>query len=120
MAHEVADLLPAGHARPPPLPTTARPMTGLPTTATLPRSGAAVVAGSGSLPGNGHGGNGHGGNEQRRRLLAQAEELNDHARARAEEGDIEASAQLILQALDCERRAGGMGPQVLQLIKPRG
>jgi hypothetical protein len=26
---------------------------------------------------------------------------------------------LILQALDCERRAGGLGPQVLQLIKPR-
>jgi hypothetical protein len=27
---------------------------------------------------------------------------------------------LILEALDCERRAGGLGPQVLQLIKPRG
>jgi hypothetical protein len=26
---------------------------------------------------------------------------------------------LILQSLDCERRAGGLGPQVLQLIKPR-
>jgi hypothetical protein len=27
---------------------------------------------------------------------------------------------LILRALDCERRAGSLGPQVLQLIKPRG
>jgi hypothetical protein len=26
---------------------------------------------------------------------------------------------LILETLDCERRAGGLGPQVLQLIKPR-
>ncbi len=30
-----------------------------------------------------------------------------------------AAGRLILQALDCERRAGGLGPQVLQLIKPR-
>lgn len=88
-------------------------MTGLPTSATLPRSGLPVVAGSASS-------NGHGGSEQRQRLLAKAEELNGRARACAEEGDLEASAQLILQALDCERRAGGLGPQVLQLIKPRG
>jgi hypothetical protein len=68
---------------------------------------------------NGHA-NGHGGTEQRQRLLDQAQELNSRARARAGEGDVETSAQLILQALDCERRAGGLGPQVLQLIKPRG
>jgi hypothetical protein len=29
------------------------------------------------------------------------------------------AARSILEALDCERRAGGLGPQVLQLIKPR-
>jgi hypothetical protein len=29
------------------------------------------------------------------------------------------SARDILRALDCERRAGSVGPQVLQLIKPR-
>ncbi|MDM7954281.1 MAG: hypothetical protein QUV07_13850 [Cyanobium sp. CZS 25K] len=35
------------------------------------------------------------------------------------EGDLDASARAILEALDCERRAGGLGLQVLQLIKPR-
>lgn len=99
-------------------------MTGLPTSATLPRTGATVVAGPGPLSGtrpagNGSSGNGLGGSEQRQRLLVQAEELSGRARACAEEGDIEASAQLILKSLDCERRAGGLGPQVLQLIKPR-
>ncbi len=37
----------------------------------------------------------------------------------AEAGDLQASAALILKALDQERRARGVGPQVLQLIKPR-
>jgi len=37
----------------------------------------------------------------------------------ARQGDLETSARQILQALDCERRAGSVGPQVLQLIKPR-
>jgi hypothetical protein len=36
------------------------------------------------------------------------------------QGDVEAAARLILRALDCERHAGSLGPQVLQLIKPRG
>jgi hypothetical protein len=27
---------------------------------------------------------------------------------------------LILKALDCERRLASRGPQILQLIKPRG
>ena len=99
-------------------------MTGLPTSATLPRNGASAIAGLGSVSGTrpagpGSSGNGQGGSEQRQRLLVQAEELNGRARACAEEGDLEASAQLILKALDCERRAGGLGPQVLQLIKPR-
>ncbi len=93
-------------------------MTGLPSSATLPRptlslgthaSGPSVASA-----------NGHAGPEQRQRLLARAEELQGQARLRAEEGDIEVSARLILQALDCERRVGGLGPQVLQLIKPRG
>lgn len=55
----------------------------------------------------------------RDRLLALARELHEKARLCAVAGDIPGSAQLILQALDCERRSGGLGPQVLQLIKPR-
>jgi hypothetical protein len=42
------------------------------------------------------------------------------ARAAAQAGDLAGSARLILQALDQERRLAGRGPQVLQLIKPRG
>jgi hypothetical protein len=93
-------------------------MTGLPSSATLPRPTLSLgTHASGSPVASG---NGHAGPEQRQRLLARAEELHGQARLRAEEGDIEVSARLILQALDCERRAGGLGPQVLQLIKPRG
>jgi hypothetical protein len=55
----------------------------------------------------------------RETLLAQASGLQERARLSAEAGDISSAAQLILQALDRERRAGGLGPQVLQLIKPR-
>ncbi len=55
----------------------------------------------------------------RSHLLLRAEELNRQARQCAEVGDVTGSARLILQALDCERRAGGLGPQVPQLIKPR-
>ena len=43
----------------------------------------------------------------------------DSACIQAEAGDLKAAATLILKALDQERRAGGIGPQVLQLIKPR-
>ena len=50
--------------------------------------------------------------------LARARKLDAEARQAAEAGDIESSAQKILAALDCERRAGTVGPQVLQLIKP--
>jgi hypothetical protein len=57
--------------------------------------------------------------DSRQRLLRQAAEFNDQGRAAAEGGELEASARAILAALDCERRAGGLGPQVLQLIKPR-
>ena len=55
----------------------------------------------------------------RQRLLLQAASLNEQAQVAASEGDFEASARAILQALDCERRAGGLCLQVLQLIKPR-
>jgi len=55
----------------------------------------------------------------RQGLLSHATQLLERARLSAEAGDIEEAAQTILQSLDCERRAGGLGPQVLQLIKPR-
>ncbi len=41
------------------------------------------------------------------------------ASAHAEAGDLNSAAVFILKALDQERRASGVGPQVLQLIKPR-
>jgi len=46
----------------------------------------------------------------------------DEARARqaAEQGDLALAARFILAALDGERRMAATGPQVLQLIKPRG
>ena len=37
----------------------------------------------------------------------------------ADEGDLQTSAGLILKALDQERRASVVGPQVLHLIKTR-
>jgi hypothetical protein len=52
-------------------------------------------------------------------LLQRAEDFDRQARQAAEMGDLATSARLLLQSLDCERRAGGLGPQVLQLIKPR-
>lgn len=58
-------------------------------------------------------------NPDRRQLLDQASHLHDQARLHAEAGDIATAAQTILRALSLERRAGGLGPQVLQLIKPR-
>ncbi len=90
-------------------------MNGLKPTATLPRRAAPHPVGPASQVGHGVGGG-----DQRQGLLAHAEQLHRQACLCAEQGDIEASARLILEALDCERRAGGLGPQVLQLIKPRG
>jgi hypothetical protein len=65
----------------------------------------------------------------RQQLASQGSQLSDlqrqaarheaDAAAAAQAGDVDAAARFILQALDCERRAGGVGPQVLQLIKPR-
>ena len=56
---------------------------------------------------------------RREDLLQEALVHADAAARAAEQGDIEQSARLILRSLDCERRAGSVGPQVLQLIKPR-
>jgi len=56
---------------------------------------------------------------QREQLLREATELHRQAQALAEQGDVDQAGRRILQALDRERRAGGLGPQVLQLIKPR-
>ena len=41
------------------------------------------------------------------------------ASVQADEGDLQSSAGLILKALDKERRARCVGPQVLHLIKTR-
>jgi hypothetical protein len=57
--------------------------------------------------------------DARQRLLLKAARLDERAREAAQIGDLEASARAILESLACERRAGGLGPQVLQLIKPR-
>jgi len=57
--------------------------------------------------------------DHRRQFLNQAESFNEQARQAADEGDVSGAARLILMALDCERRAGGLGLQVLQVIKPR-
>jgi hypothetical protein len=55
----------------------------------------------------------------RRTFLSRAAELDQLARQAAEKGDLLEAGRLILETLDCERRAGSLGPQVLQLIKPR-
>ncbi|MEB3322930.1 MAG: hypothetical protein VKI81_08915 [Synechococcaceae cyanobacterium] len=57
--------------------------------------------------------------DSRRQLLDEAARCHQRAREAAEAGDLTRAAQAILEGLDCERRAGGLGPQVLQLIKPR-
>lgn len=57
--------------------------------------------------------------QQRHDLIHQAAAHEAVAQAAAARGEIEESARRILQALDCERRAGSLGPQVLQVIKPR-
>ena len=56
---------------------------------------------------------------RREDLLKQAAEHESVAEAAAAVGELETAGRAILQALDCERRAGSVGPQVLQLIKPR-
>ena len=50
-------------------------------------------------------------------FLKEAFFLFKNASVYAEEGDLQSCAGLILKALDKERRACGVGPQVLHLIK---
>jgi hypothetical protein len=52
-------------------------------------------------------------------LLKQAAAFEAEAEAASAAGDLDGAGRAILRALDCERRAGSVGPQVLQLIKPR-
>ena len=56
---------------------------------------------------------------QRQSYRDQAAKFFSLAKDAAEQGQIAESAGLILRALDQERRAGDVGPQVMQLIKPR-
>ena len=57
--------------------------------------------------------------DQRQSHLNEAKRLFEQARHEADAGNISASGILILKGLEQERRAGGVGPQVMQLIKPR-
>ncbi len=56
---------------------------------------------------------------KREAYLKEAVNFFETASAHAEAGDLQLAASLILKALAQERRAGIVGPQVLQLIKPR-
>jgi hypothetical protein len=57
--------------------------------------------------------------DRRDELLKEAAGHEAVAEAAAAAGNLDEAGRAILQALDCERRAGSVGPQVLQLIKPR-
>ena len=48
-----------------------------------------------------------------------ARDFFDRARQCAEAGQTSDAGSLILKALSHERRAGAVGPQVMQIIKPR-
>ena len=52
-------------------------------------------------------------------FLKEAGYFFKNASVHAEEGDLQSCAVFILKALDKERRASGVGPQVLHLIKTR-
>ena len=56
---------------------------------------------------------------QRQDHESAASQLFEQARLQAEAGQINEAGSLILKALSHERRAGSVGPQVMQLIKPR-
>ena len=56
---------------------------------------------------------------QKQEHLAKADVLFQKAQSAAEAGDVSSSGSFILKALEQERRAGTVGPQVMQLIKPR-
>jgi hypothetical protein len=57
--------------------------------------------------------------DQRALLLLEFSRQESEAAAAAAIGDLNRAARAILRALDCERRINTLGPQVLQLIKPR-
>ena len=48
-----------------------------------------------------------------------ARDLFERARQCAEAGQTSEAGSFILKALSHERRAGAVGPQVMQIIKPR-
>ena len=50
-------------------------------------------------------------------FLKEAGYFFKNASVQADEGDLQSCAVFILKALDKERRASGVGPQVLHLIK---
>jgi len=54
---------------------------------------------------------------KKKAFLKEAGYFFKNASEYADEGDLQSSADLILKALDKERRARGLGPQVLHLIK---
>ncbi len=54
---------------------------------------------------------------KRQEHLKEAGSFFENASVHAGAGDLQTSASLILKALDQERRASGVGPQVLHLIK---
>ena len=56
---------------------------------------------------------------QKQEHLAKAGAFFQQAQSAAEAGDLSSSGSFILKALEQERRAGTVGPQVMQLIKPR-
>jgi hypothetical protein len=56
---------------------------------------------------------------QKQEHLAKADVFFQKAQSAAEAGNVSSSGSLILKALEQERRAGTVGPQVMQLIKPR-
>ena len=58
-------------------------------------------------------------NSKREAFLKEAMNFFASASMQAEAGDLGAAGSLIIKALDQERRAGAVGPQVLQRIKPR-
>ena len=57
--------------------------------------------------------------KQREACLKTAGSFFDAAGLHAESGNVREAAVLILKALEQERKATTIGPQVLQLIKPR-
>ena len=61
----------------------------------------------------------HSAPNQKQEHLRKADAFFQSAQCAAEAGDFTTSGSLILKALEQERRAGTVGPQVMQLIKPR-